>query len=208
MKIKKSGQSLIGNLLRDLAVTLDVEKTGKNLSLTSGEMGVLLERAAGEFSGGGVAVGAVAGAVIGEADDATVSYSGGALVAFVDGASRGNPGVAGAGAILKDDRGGVVKRLRKKLGKATNNVAEYEALIMALEEALVLGSQTLVVYADSELVVKQMKGIYRVKNEGLKPLHSRASALAKKIDSFKIFHVKREKNTDADKLANEAIDGK
>jgi ribonuclease HI len=130
----------------------------------------------------------------------------GEFVIHVDGASRGNPGLAGAGAIIKDSSGAVIGELRRFLGMGTNNMAEYEALILALEEAKGLGCESVSVFADSELVVKQIKGIYRVKNEGLKGLYAIAIKLASQFTSFKIAHVKRELNSEADKLANEAID--
>lgn len=130
----------------------------------------------------------------------------GEYVIFVDGASRGNPGLAGAGAIIRDPDGEVAGKLRRYLGMGTNNMAEYEALILALEEAQGLGCETISVFADSELVVKQIKGIYKVKNEGLKGLFAIATKLIDQFSSFKITHVPREQNHEADKLANEAID--
>lgn len=129
------------------------------------------------------------------------------LVVHVDGASRGNPGLAGAGAMVKDSQGRVVRKLRRYLGEVTNNVAEYEALLMALEEAATLGCKRLKVFADSELVVKQVKGLYRVKNKALKDLYVKAMKIISGFDDFKIDHVMREDNAEADKLANEAIDG-
>jgi ribonuclease HI len=130
----------------------------------------------------------------------------GEFVIHVDGASRGNPGLAGAGAIIKDSKGEVIGELRRFLGMGTNNMAEYEALILALEEARSLGCDSVSVFADSELVVKQIKGIYKVKNEGLKGLFAIAKKLISQFSSFKISHVKREFNAEADRLANEAID--
>jgi ribonuclease HI len=132
----------------------------------------------------------------------------GEFVIHVDGASRGNPGHAGAGAIIKDSDGEVVGMLTKYLGKATNNMAEYEALILALEEAQSLGLSSVSVFADSELMVKQINGVYRVKNEGLKGLYAIAIKLVSQFDTFRITHVKRELNGEADKLANEAIDNR
>jgi ribonuclease HI len=127
-------------------------------------------------------------------------------VVNVDGASRGNPGPAGAGAVIKGPDGEVLKRLTKNLGIATNNVAEYEALILALEEAVSLGCSAVDVFADSELMVKQMRGEYRVKNEALKGLHAIAKKLVESFRDFSISHVRREFNSEADGLANEAID--
>ncbi|MBE7414540.1 MAG: ribonuclease HI family protein [Deltaproteobacteria bacterium] len=124
----------------------------------------------------------------------------------MDGASRGNPGEAGAGAVIKDPQGKVVRELRKYLGIATNNMAEYRALVMALTEAGSMGIRDIEVFADSELVVKQMTGAYRVKSEELKSLFEEALRLMKGFRTAKIVHVYREENSLADKLANEAIE--
>ncbi|MBI5599849.1 MAG: ribonuclease HI family protein [Deltaproteobacteria bacterium] len=129
------------------------------------------------------------------------------LLIYVDGASRGNPGQAGSGAVVKDGDGKVIRRLKKKLGVATNNTAEYSALVMALSEAKKLGARRVSVFADSELMVRQINGAYRVKSEGLKPLYAEARGLIDGFAEFSITHIDREKNTDADRLANEAIDG-
>jgi ribonuclease HI len=125
---------------------------------------------------------------------------------MVDGAARGNPGEAGCGAVICDETGAVVKKLRRYLGKATNNVAEYEALIMGLEGALALGGKELRVQSDSELLVRQLNGIYRVKDEKLKRLHHRARGLLQQFNAYRIVHVVREHNRLADRLANQAID--
>ncbi len=130
----------------------------------------------------------------------------GLYTAFVDGASRGNPGLAGAGIYLLGPDGKPFKRLKKFLGIVTNNVAEYSALIAALESAKRFGIKRLRVMGDSELVVKQVKGIYRVKSPDLKPLYESVSELIRFFDSFEIRHVRRDKNAEADQLANEAID--
>lgn len=127
---------------------------------------------------------------------------------YVDGASRGNPGKAGAGAVILDSEGRVIKRLSRYLGIVTNNMAEYSALIMALTEATSIGADEVRVYADSELVVKQINGHYKVKSPDLLPLYSKALSLLKGFKSFKISHIYREKNKEADRLANEAIDKK
>jgi ribonuclease HI len=126
-------------------------------------------------------------------------------VIYVDGGSRGNPGPAGAGAVITIDNE-VEATISKFLGNTTNNVAEYTGLVLALEKAFDLGIKQIDVYMDSELVVKQMKGIYRVKNDKLIPLYMKARALAAKFPSFNISHVRREQNKVADKLANEAMD--
>lgn len=124
----------------------------------------------------------------------------------VDGASRGNPGEAGAGAVIKDPEGQVVKKLKKYLGRTTNNVAEYNAVLIALESARDLGLNSIRIFADSELMVKQLNGVYRVKSEDLRPLYDRAMSLIKGFKDCKVAHVYREDNPVADSLANEAID--
>jgi len=124
--------------------------------------------------------------------------------ANIDGGSRGNPGPAGYGVrILRDDE---IVDLKGALPSATNNVAEYSGLLAALEWALESGVSTLHVKSDSELLVKQMRGEYRVKNAGLQPLFERAKQLSRQIGSVQFEHVRREFNKDADRLANEAMD--
>ncbi|HEY2988039.1 MAG TPA: ribonuclease HI family protein [Candidatus Binatia bacterium] len=125
---------------------------------------------------------------------------------MVDGASRGNPGEAGCGAVIFDDTGKTVRELCRYLGRATNNVAEYAALLMGLEEVLRLGAMRLRVESDSELLVRQLNGVYRVKDEKLRRLHERAQELLRRLDSYRIIHVRREFNRIADRLANQAID--
>ena len=126
---------------------------------------------------------------------------------YTDGASRGNPGNAGIGAVILDSNGFCLMELSEGIGIATNNEAEYTALIRALEAAKKLGAQKVNVYADSELVVKQMKGKYAVKAPGLKPLFAKAQSLKNGFLRFDIQHIRREKNSSADKLANLGIDG-
>lgn len=123
---------------------------------------------------------------------------------YIDGSSRGNPGQAGCGVVIRDAKGAILLEQGYPLGEMTNNAAEYNALIIALEEALVLGAKGVKVYADSELLVRQMNGQYRVKNEDLKLLQGRASRLAKGFVDFHIEHVMREKNKEADRLAQAA----
>lgn len=125
---------------------------------------------------------------------------------MVDGAARGNPGQAGCGAVICDETGAVVKELYRYLGKATNNVAEYEALILGLEGVLALGGKELRVQSDSELLVRQLNGLYRVKDEKLKKLYRKALGLLQRLKSYRIVHVMRERNRLADRLANRAID--
>ena len=125
---------------------------------------------------------------------------------FCDGAARGNPGPAGAGAVLKKEDGELVAEISEYLGETTNNQAEYQALLHGLERAVGLHVKHLKIFMDSELVVKQLKGDYRVKHPDLIPLHQRVRESLKKLSSFEIAHVFREKNKEADKLANRAID--
>jgi probable phosphoglycerate mutase len=129
----------------------------------------------------------------------------GAATANVDGGSRGNPGPAGYGVHIQHDNGNVVE-LKASLGTATNNVAEFRGLIAALTWAVDQQIDRLLVRADSLLMVKQMLGEYRVKNPGLKPLWEEAQRLAQRIGQVRFEHVRRELNTDADRLANEAMD--
>ena len=124
----------------------------------------------------------------------------------VDGAARGNPGEAGCGAVIYDENGTVVKELSRYLGRATNNVAEYEGLLMGLEALLQLGQKNIVVQSDSELMVRQLNGEYRVKDAKLKTLFDRAQHLLRQFPSYRILHVRREMNKLADRLANLAID--
>jgi ribonuclease HI len=126
---------------------------------------------------------------------------------FADGAARGNPGPAAAGFVLDDAAGRERAASGLALGTATNNVAEYRALVEGLKQALALGVQAIRVRMDSELVVRQMTGRYRVKHEGLKPLYREAQELSCRFRSFAIEHVRREQNARADAAANRALDG-
>lgn len=129
-----------------------------------------------------------------------------AYTANIDGGSRGNPGPAAYGVVIRDPRGEVVAHLKKYIGRATNNVAEYYGLIAALDYAQSHGVRALRIESDSELLVNQMRGRYKVKSADLKPLFERARKMSRSFDSFRIEHVYREKNAEADKLANEALD--
>lgn len=122
-----------------------------------------------------------------------------------DGGSRGNPGPAGAGFVIERE-GEIICRAGRYLGEHTNNVAEYQALIWGLENVSALGFSDVTVYADSELLVKQINGQYRVKNEGLKPLFVRTLALLRSFGTWKVAHVRREQNCEADTMANDAMD--
>lgn len=123
-----------------------------------------------------------------------------------DGGARGNPGPAGAGFVLETPEGEYLVGGGRFLGETTNNVAEYEALLWGLETAAERGVTDLVVYADSELLVRQMNGVYRVKHPNMKPLFARAKELAARFAAVEVRHVRREHNTVADAYANEAMD--
>jgi ribonuclease HI len=127
-------------------------------------------------------------------------------IAHIDGASRGNPGPAAYAVLIRDSEGKLVLELAKKFGRDTNNVAEYYALLAALDFAATHGITALRVRSDSELLVRQMQGRYKVKSVDLKPLHERASILSRTLKYFAIEHVPREQNRDADALANLALD--
>ena len=129
-----------------------------------------------------------------------------AIVAYCDGGSRGNPGPAGFGVYIQDSTGKVLAELSQYLGKQTNNFAEYSALLAALEFAIAQGHRSLRVVSDSELMVKQMKGQYRVNSPELRPLYEEARRRVPQLEHFQIQHVLREKNRHADRLANLAMD--
>ena len=129
-----------------------------------------------------------------------------ALLLYTDGACRGNPGVGGAGAILVNPKGRVVCSLKKFLGLCTNNIAEYKALILGLEAAVERRPKKLHIFLDSELLVKQVDGSYRVKHKNLKPLMGKVRDLLSSLESYTIQHIDRSENKKADELANEAID--
>jgi probable phosphoglycerate mutase len=128
------------------------------------------------------------------------------IVTNIDGGSRGNPGPAGFGVRVETADGGLVEELHESIGVATNNVAEYRGLIAALRWALARGERDVLVRSDSELLVKQMLGVYRVKHPGLQPLHAEARLLASTVGRVRYEHVRRELNKHADRLANTAMD--
>ena len=128
------------------------------------------------------------------------------LIAWADGASRGNPGPAAFGYLLADERGDEIEAAGQAIGRATNNVAEYRGAIAALEAAARHGATELELRLDSELIVRQIQGRYRVKNAALKPLYADLKALTERIPKFSIRHVPRAQNTAADALANAALD--
>ena len=129
-----------------------------------------------------------------------------AIVAYVDGGARGNPGPAGYGVRIEDERGELIDEFHGFLGNSTNNVAEYNGLLAALRYAQEHGHRVVHVKSDSELLVKQMKGEYRVKNPRLQPLYQHARSLADALDRVAYEHVRREQNQHADRLANLAMD--
>jgi ribonuclease HI len=130
------------------------------------------------------------------------------LLIHTDGAARGNPGPAGAGAILRDaESGRTVAEIAEGLGRATNNVAEWTAVRLALEEARRLGADRVDLRMDSELVARQITGIYRVKHPDLRPIHAAVMEMLRSFDGYTVGHVPRELNKDADRLSNVAIDG-
>jgi ribonuclease HI len=126
--------------------------------------------------------------------------------ANIDGGSRGNPGPASYGVVIRDGRGEIVAKLKKYIGRMTNNVAEYYGLIAALDYAQSHGVRAIRIESDSELLVKQMRGQYKVKSPDLRPLFERAWKMSQGFELFRIEHVYREQNREADTLANEALD--
>jgi len=132
--------------------------------------------------------------------------AGAAYRANIDGGSRGNPGPAAYGVVIRDARGEIAAKLKKYIGRSTNNVAEYYGLIAAMDYAQSHGIRALRIESDSELLVKQMRGLYKVKSADLQPLFERARKMSQGFESFRIDHVYREQNREADALANEALD--
>ncbi len=128
------------------------------------------------------------------------------LILHADGGARGNPGPAGAGAVLYDPQGRTLARRARYLGRTTNNVAEYQGLILGLETARDLGARSLTVRLDSELIVRQLNGQYRVRTPHLRPLYQKARQLMTDFEAVEVQHVPREQNAEADRLVNQAID--
>ncbi|NQT90139.1 MAG: ribonuclease HI family protein [Candidatus Omnitrophica bacterium] len=127
------------------------------------------------------------------------------LSLFIDGAAKGNPGPAGIGVVVQDDTGSTVKNISKYIGNATNNVAEYTALIFGLEEARNLGAEEVTVNTDSELIAKQLGGEYKIKNSTLKELYAKAMKILDSFSDVRVNQIGREENKGADKLANKAV---
>ena len=127
------------------------------------------------------------------------------VIIFTDGTAEPNPGPAAIGATIKSEQGRLITSISQRIGRATNNQAEYRALIAALQEALRLGAKEVDINMDSELVVRQINGEYRVKNAALKPLYQQVKHLLGLLEGFTITHIPRQQNSEADKLANIAL---
>jgi ribonuclease HI len=130
------------------------------------------------------------------------------VIINADGAARGNPGPAAIGVTVKDDKGNLIVSISRRIGKTTNNQAEYRAIIAGLEEAVRLGIRRVKAFSDSELVVKQINGKYRVKNASLRQLYEQVVKLTGSLEGFTIHHVPRAKSAEVDNLANQALDGR
>jgi len=128
------------------------------------------------------------------------------LTIYTDGAARGNPGPAAIAATIRDEQGRLITTISRRIGATTNNQAEYQAIIAALEKAVTLGAGKVILNSDSELIVRQVNGQYRVKNASLKPLHQKVKQLISLLEDFTINHITRQQNTEADSLANRALD--
>lgn len=129
------------------------------------------------------------------------------LTVNVDGGARGNPGPAAIAAVIRDEGGEVLEEVGERIGRATNNVAEYRALLLGIERAAALGASELELVGDSELIVRQVKGEYKVKDAALRELHAEVKRALEPFDRWSIRHVRRERNAEADRLVNEALDG-
>jgi ribonuclease HI len=171
-------------LFAALRAALPVEEVARRLGVDSGRIHALLDKLEG---------------LLGQASPEE-------LVIYVDGAARGNPGPAGAGAALIDTSGKVVAQVSAYLGECTNNVAEYRALELALQKALEIGARAVRVRTDSALMARQLNGDFRVRNGNLVPLYQRVTELVAQFDRFAIEEVPRQANKKADVLANNAID--
>jgi ribonuclease HI len=130
------------------------------------------------------------------------------VVIYTDGAARGNPGPAAIGVIIKDEAGKTIAEISRRLDATTNNRAEYQAIIAALEKAVSLGARQVMIKSDSELLVKQINGQFKIKNTALRPLYQRVVQLTGSLERFSIFYIPREQNAAADALANRALDSK
>ena len=194
-KISVSEESILLQLARTLSIPKTLERFP---SLTLQDLQALLFRAAQR-----VAKGTEASSPSLFKDPKESEWT-----LYADGASRGNPGEAGVGAVIADSHGRTVKELKYFLGVASNNDAEYQAAILALEKTYDLGAKRVALHLDSELVVRQLKGEYRVREPHLKDLHRKAMEALNRFSRYSILHISREENRRADQLANEAIDQK
>jgi len=187
-------------LLRALAGGEPLASAAAQLGMTAPEAKALLEKLAAR-----VERAAAEKAAVGAPAPVVKASAPGTWRLFTDGAARGNPGPAGAGAVLVSPDG-QHERLGKFLGVQTNNVAEYEGLLLGLRHARALGVMSLEILADSELMIRQLNGEYRVKAPGLLPLFEQARVLMREFASVSARHVRREENKDADEMSNRAID--
>jgi ribonuclease HI len=128
------------------------------------------------------------------------------VIIYTDGAATPNPGPAAIGVVIKDEKGNIIRSISKRIGQTTNNQAEYWAVIAALEEAIKLGATSVDLKSDSELVVRQLKGMYRVRKEELKPLFQKVKQLQNSLESFQVTHIKRNRNKAADRLTKKALE--
>lgn len=174
-------------VLRALASSLKVEEVLEREGISSAQLKRLLSEA---------------GELFGKKGRAAT----GTLVAYIDGASRNNPGPSAAGVVIRDGKGTLIEEEGLYLGEGTNNAAEYKALLLAMEKARDMGAGSLVINSDSELVVNQLNGRYRVKEPRLQELYFKAVGLIGEFEDFSIVHVPREENRRADMLANKALD--
>ena len=195
------GEALRDQALQTLAETLDVEATLARVpGLTRDALRAMLFDAASQTLS--------ARASRGTSGDTAAPGAGKArsVIVHTDGACRGNPGRSGAGVVIRSEDGREIARISRYLGEMTNNMAEYTALLIALKEARSAGAGTITVKSDSELLVRQINGEYKVKNEVLRIMHQSAMDLLRGFKRWKVMHVRREENREADRLANQAVD--
>jgi len=180
-----------GKILKCLAETLSFAKTLERFpTLTNDKLESLLLEASAQF----------------KETTPTEHPNTEKLTFYIDGASRGNPGRAAIGIVIMNGNGHVIDELKRYIGETTNNMAEYQALIEALTEGKRIGGKGIKVFSDSELMVRQINGIYKVKDAKLLDMYREAKRLISGFGEFKIEHIARDKNSTADALANEALD--
>ena len=210
----RSGHPLRAQALKTLAETLDVEATLARVpGLTRDALRAMLFDAASQTPSARAPRGTShqtlsARASRGTSGDTVAPGAGKArsVIVHTDGACRGNPGRSGAGVMIRSEDGREIARISRYLGEMTNNMAEYTALLIALKEARSAGAGTITVKSDSELLVRQINGEYKVKNEVLRIMHQSAMDLLRGFKRWKVIHVRREENREADRLANQAVD--